>query len=89
MIAPFERFRWARLPFGLEVSSEIFQRRLHKAIADLPGIICVADDIMVIGSGDTEEIAERDHEKKLAALRNMCKVKHIILNDGEASVVQW
>ena len=26
---PFGRYRWTRLPFGLSVSSEIFQKRLH------------------------------------------------------------
>jgi len=26
------RFRWIRLPFGLSVSSDIFPKRLHKAI---------------------------------------------------------
>ena len=26
---PFVRYRWLRLPFGLKVSSEIFQKRLH------------------------------------------------------------
>ena len=27
---PYGRYRWLRLPFGLCVSSEIFQRRLHQ-----------------------------------------------------------
>ena len=31
MGTPFGRYRWARLPFGLSVSSEIFQRRLTQA----------------------------------------------------------
>ena len=33
MITPFGRYRWDRLPFGLEVvSSEIFQKRLKEAL---------------------------------------------------------
>ncbi|CAH8611169.1 unnamed protein product [Dicrocoelium dendriticum] len=32
---PFGRFRWLRLPFGLKVSSEIFQKRLMQALDDL------------------------------------------------------
>ena len=31
MITPFGRYRWARLPFGLKVSSEIFQRSRQKS----------------------------------------------------------
>jgi hypothetical protein len=37
MITPFGRYRWARLPFGLKVSSEIFQRKLTEAVGDLNG----------------------------------------------------
>ena len=47
MITPFGRFRWIRLPFGLKVSSEIFQRKLHEAIGDLNGVFSIADDILV------------------------------------------
>ena len=32
MITPFGRYRWKRLPFGLKVSSEIFQRKLMKLL---------------------------------------------------------
>lgn len=34
MITPFSRFRWVRLPFGLKISCEIFQR----AIGDVNGM---------------------------------------------------
>ena len=34
-ITPFQRYRWACLPFGLEESSEIFQKYLNDAIGDL------------------------------------------------------
>ena len=35
MITPFGRFRWLHLPFGLNVSSEIFQRKLGEALEGL------------------------------------------------------
>ena len=31
---PFGRYRWTRLPFGLSASCEIFQKRLHQALAN-------------------------------------------------------
>ena len=34
----FGRYRWLRLPFGLCVSSEIFQKRMYECFEDLPGI---------------------------------------------------
>ena len=36
-VTPFGAYSWKRMPFGLTVASEIFQKRLHDAIADLPG----------------------------------------------------
>ena len=36
---PFGRYRWLRLLFGLNVSSEIFQKRLQQAIDDLDGVL--------------------------------------------------
>ena len=69
MITPCGRFRWARLPFGLSVSSEIFQKRLTEALGGLKGVICVADDIIVIGRGDTQAEAEKDHSETSVASR--------------------
>ena len=46
---PFGRYRWMKLPFGLNTSSEIFQRKLHQALEGLDGTLCVADDIIIYG----------------------------------------
>jgi hypothetical protein len=43
MITPFVRYRWARLPFGLKVSSEIFKEKLTEAVGDLNGTFTIAD----------------------------------------------
>lgn len=43
------RYRWKHLPFGLKVSSEIFQKRLHQTLEGLDVVSCVADDIIVLG----------------------------------------
>ncbi len=32
MITPFGRYMWKRLPFGLKVSREIFQRKIDEAL---------------------------------------------------------
>ena len=88
MITPFGRFRWARLPFGLSVSSEIFQKRLTDALDELKGVICVADNIIVVGRGDTQAEAEKDHSENLSGLQNRCKEKNIKLNDAKAAIHQ-
>ncbi|XP_062614646.1 uncharacterized protein K02A2.6-like [Saccostrea cucullata] len=86
MITPFGRYRWARLPFGLKVSSEIFQRRLDEALSGLEGVFSIVDDIIIAGCGDSEEEAKRDNEFKIQKVFQRCEERHITLNkDKEES----
>ena len=88
MMTPWGRLRWTRLPFGLNVSSEIFQKRLIQALEGLPGVVNVADDIVVLGRGQSMSEAEADHERNLKALRARCQERKVILNDEKARVKQ-
>ena len=69
----FGRYRWKRLPFGLAVSSEIFQKILLEAIYGLPGVVCVADDLIIHGKD------EDDHDRNLEGFLNRCQEKGIKL----------
>ena len=80
MNTPFGRYRWKRLPFGLNVSSEIFQKKLLQALSGLEGVECVADDIIIFGVGDTDEEAMENHDKRLGALLQRCREMNIKLN---------
>ena len=71
---PFGRYRWQRLPFGLKVSSEIFQKRLQQALEGLDNVHCVADDIIVHGTD------EADLHAKLQKLLQRCDEHGIRLN---------
>ena len=86
MNTPFGRYRWKRLPFGLKVSSEIFQKKLQQALEGLEGIECVADDIIVFGVGDTKEDAEANHDTRLKALLQRCREQGITLNRKKSVV---
>ena len=46
---PYGRYRWLRLAFGLCVLSEIFQKHLHQELLGLPGVKCIADDVLIHG----------------------------------------
>ena len=70
---PFGRFRWLRLPFGLKVSSEIFQTRLKQAIDDLPGVKCLADDKITFGS------TKYEHDQNSENLLRRCETDNIKL----------
>ena len=63
MVTPYGRYKWNRLPFGLKVSSELFQKHLNSTLSGLEGVLAVTDNIIVYGCGDTRKAAEADHEK--------------------------
>ena len=71
---PFGRYRWLRLPFGLKVSSEIFQQRLHHALEGLEGVRCIADDVIIWGRTDEE------HDTRVRTFLNCCVDKGITLS---------
>ena len=83
---PYGRYRWLRLPFGLAVSSEIFQKRLQTSLDGLLGVICIADDILVYGSGDTIEEANKNHDCNLNNLMKRCQQQGIRLNREKAEL---
>ena len=70
----FGRYRWLRLPFGLNVSSEIFQKKILDAFDDLAGVVCIADDVLIHGR-DKEE-----HDKHLDGFLRRCKKLGVKLN---------
>jgi hypothetical protein len=63
----FGRYRWLRLPFGLSVSAEIFQKKLLDTLKELPGVVCIADDVIVHGQNQDE------HDKRLLAFLKKCQ----------------
>ena len=65
---PWDRFRWLRMPFGIDPAPEEFQRRLNQALEGLHGVRTITDDIIVYGVGDTENDAVVDHDRKFLAL---------------------
>ena len=77
---PYGRYRWKRLPFGVSVASEIFQKRLNQALDRLDGLLTVHDDMVIYGIGDTQEEAIADHNAKLLTFLQRCREKGIKLN---------
>lgn len=70
----YGRFRWLRLPFGLSVSAEIFQKKLTSIFSDLEGIVCIADDIIIHGKDDQE------HDARMLKFIERCKKEGVKLN---------
>jgi hypothetical protein len=68
MHTPWGRYRWCRLPYGVSSAPEEFQRRMHELLDGLPGVFSIADDVLVVGQGDTRDEANREHDQHLIAL---------------------
>ena len=44
--SPFGRYRFKRMPFGLQMSQDIFQACIDRLIKGLEGVIAIADNIV-------------------------------------------
>ena len=78
--APFGRYRWLRLPFGIKTAPQEYQRRIQESLHNLNCIEDIVHDILCVGEGDTYENAVEDHDKSLIALLKRCREKNIKLN---------
>jgi transposase InsO family protein len=57
-ILPTGRYRYTRAPMGLSSSSDEFCRRTDVALAGLPGVMKVVDDILVMG-WDVDDLSKK------------------------------
>ncbi|UYV77008.1 hypothetical protein LAZ67_14002803 [Cordylochernes scorpioides] len=95
---PFGRFRFKRLPYGLNSASEVFQRCINNILSGLQGTACYMDDILIYGNTmeehnrNLETVLRRLEENnvKLNAKKQQIAVNkvnflgHIISRDGIA-----
>lgn len=65
---PFAKYRYLRLPFGISTAMEIFQKKMLEITNGLRGIHVLADDILIVGYGNTHQEAQKDHDKNLENL---------------------
>ena len=71
---PFGRYKFNRLPFGVRVSQDVFQKKLDHAYEGIPNVTGIADDIIV--SGSTPE----EHDQALLAMLEASRKNNIGLN---------
>ena len=71
---PFGRFRFKRLPFGIRVSQDIFQRKLDEVYKDIDNITNIADDIII--SGSTRE----EHDEAFVKMLEASRANNVKLN---------
>ncbi|XP_045771856.1 uncharacterized protein K02A2.6-like isoform X2 [Maniola jurtina] len=78
---PFGRYRFKRLPFGINCAPEIFHRIMTETFGVLPGVMVYADDILVYGK-DSQE-----HDENLQ--RVFKKAQEVNLKFNKKERLQW
>ena len=56
---PYGRYCFRRLPFGLVSAQDLFQMKVDQTFEGLPGVVAIADYIVVFGK------TEAEHDKQL------------------------
>ena len=73
---PYGRFRFVRLPFGVNVSGDAVQRKTDEIYNPLSNVIGIADDIIIWG--DKED--RSDHDEALAHFLQVTCEKGLCIN---------
>ena len=73
---PFGRYRYRRLPFGINLAPEEFECKLHEKL----------DDILVMGHGDNEEEAKQNHDENLVRLLEQARKANLRLNSSKMNL---
>ena len=80
--SPFGRYKFLRLPFGLNVSQDHFQQMIDTILQDCPGTTGISDDIVVFGK-NTEE-----HDKNLKSLFEKAREFGLVFNSKKCKIRQ-
>ena len=71
---PQGKYHWLRMPFGLKVSGDVFQERLDRVLRLVPGVLGIADDIVIHGA------TEKKHDGTVLVLCETATQNNLSLN---------
>ena len=80
--SPFGRYCFRRLPFGLNLSQDVFQERMDCILEKCPGTISIADDVGVFGK------TEAEHDKHLHNLMRVALQHGLMFNIDKCDIKQ-
>ena len=83
---PFGRHKCLRLPFGINLAPEEFERKLHEKLDGLPGVAVVRDDILVVGCGENEDEDNRNHDENFSRLLKQACKANLRLNSSKMNL---
>ena len=73
-ITPFGRYAFNKLPFGIASAPELFQKQMSKILEGLDGVVCLMDDVLVIGKERNE------HDLRLRLVLERVQKAKVTLN---------
>ena len=73
-ITPFGRYCRNKLFFSISSAPEHFQWRMHSLPEDLPGVLCIMDNILIFGT------TRQEHNSRLQAVLKRLSSASITLN---------
>lgn len=73
-MTPFGRFKFNRVPFGINSAPEIFQQKMVMIFGDIPGVLVYFDDIGIVADGYGE------HDRILATVLERARKHNVRFN---------
>lgn len=81
-ITPYGRYKYHRLPMGVSLAPEIYQRKMTELLTGLEGVICSMDDVLVFGPD------EKTHNQRLKSVLERITKSGLKLNKAKCSFRQ-
>ena len=78
--SPFDRYRFLKLPFGLNLSQDVFQERMDQILEQCPGTISISDDVGVFGR------TKEEHNAKLDQLMRAAQKHGLVFNGDKRKI---
>ena len=79
---PFGRYKYNRLPFGLNLSQDIFQKKIDETFGSIPGCVGIADDLVIIGFKEDGS----DHDRNLIRVLETARKTGVRFNPDKMKI---
>ncbi|UYV63401.1 hypothetical protein LAZ67_2003965, partial [Cordylochernes scorpioides] len=76
-ITPFGRYKYCRMPFGISLAPEYFQRVMSIILQGMDGVMCYLDDILIFASDS------KTHDRILRLVLRKLKGAKVTLNKAK------
>lgn len=76
-MTPFGRYRWERVPFGLNCAPEMFQKKMDQIFGDIPNVEIYFDDMFVSGVDCAE------HDETLSLVLDRARKNNVKFNSSK------